>query len=168
MIISKNKVVSLSYELKLDNAAGETVDKADASQPLVFLYGAGNLLPKFESNIADLKVSDNFEFTLDSEDGYGPVIEEAVVELPIDIFMVDGKIDPEMVQVGNVVPMQDNEGRPLDGLIVEVTDEKVKMDFNHPMAGKTLHFSGTILEVREATTEEISHGHVHGPHGHQH
>ncbi|HOI86358.1 MAG TPA: peptidylprolyl isomerase [Lentimicrobium sp.] len=168
MIISKNKVVSLSYELKLDNAAGETVDKADASQPLVFLYGAGNLLPKFESNIADLKVNDNFEFTLDSEDGYGPVIGEAVVELPIDIFMVDGKIDPEMVQVGNVVPMQDNEGRPLDGLIVEVTDEKVKMDFNHPMAGKTLHFSGTILEVREATTEEISHGHVHGPQGHQH
>ncbi|MPL72138.1 FKBP-type peptidyl-prolyl cis-trans isomerase SlyD [bioreactor metagenome] len=168
MIISKNKVVSLTYELKLDNAEGEVVDMADAAQPLVFLYGAGNMLPKFESNLAELKANDDFEFTLSSDDAYGPVIEEAVVELPIDIFMVDGKIDPDMLFVGNVIPMQDNEGRPLDGTVVSISDDKVKMDFNHPMAGKTLHFTGKILELREATAEEISHGHVHGPHGHHH
>ncbi|KAF5066791.1 FKBP-type peptidyl-prolyl cis-trans isomerase SlyD [anaerobic digester metagenome] len=168
MVISKNKVVSLTYELKLDNAEGEVVDMADAAQPLVFLYGAGNMLPKFESNLAELKADDNFEFTLSSDDAYGPVIEEAVVDLPIDIFMVDGKIDPDMLFVGNVIPMQDNEGRPLDGTVVSITDDKVKMDFNHPMAGKTLHFTGKILELREATAEEISHGHVHGPHGHHH
>lgn len=168
MIISKNKVVSLTYKLKLDNAEGEVVDMADAAQPLVFLYGAGNMLPKFESNLAELKANDDFEFTLSSDDAYGPVIEEAVVELPIDIFMVDGKIDPDMLFVGNVIPMQDNEGRPLDGTVVSISDDKVKMDFNHPMAGKTLHFTGKILELREATAEEISHGHVHGPHGHHH
>ena len=168
MIISKNKVVSLTYELKLDNAEGEVVDMADAAQPLVFLYGAGNMLPKFESNLAELKANDDFEFTLSSDDAYCPVIEEAVVELPIDIFMVDGKIDPDMLFVGNVIPMQDNEGRPLDGTVVSISDDKVKMDFNHPMAGKTLHFTGKILELREATAEEISHGHVHGPHGHHH
>lgn len=168
MVISKNKVVSLTYELKLDNAEGEVVDMADAAQPLVFLYGAGNMLPKFESNLAELKADDNFEFTLSSDDAYGPVIEEAVVDLPIDIFMVDGKIDPDMLFVGNVIPMQDNEGRPLDGTVVSISDDKVKMDFNHPMAGKTLHFTGKILELREATAEEISHGHVHGPHGHHH
>jgi len=168
MVISKNKVVSLTYELKLDNAEGEVVDMADAAQPLVFLYGAGNMLPKFESNLAELKADDNFEFTLSSDDAYGPVIEEAVVDLPIDIFMVDGKIDPDMLFVGNVIPMQDNEGRPLDGTVVSITDDKVKMDFNHPMAGKTLHFTGKILDLREATAEEISHGHVHGPHGHHH
>lgn len=168
MVISKNKVVSLTYELKLDNAEGEVVDMADAAQPLVFLYGAGNMLPKFESNLAELKANDSFEFTLSSDDAYGPVIEEAVVDLPVDIFMVDGKIDPDMLFVGNVIPMQDNEGRPLDGTVVSISDDKVKMDFNHPMAGKTLHFTGKILELREATAEEISHGHVHGPHGHHH
>lgn len=168
MVISKDKVVSLSYELKLDKASDEIVDQANADYPLVFLFGAGNLLPKFESHIANLKVNDNFEFTLESEDAYGPVIEEAIVDLPMDIFKVNGEIDPGMLVVGNIIPMQDNEGRPLDGTIVAIENDTVKMDFNHPMAGRTLHFTGKVLDIREATAEEISHGHVHGPHGHHH
>ncbi|HPG33390.1 MAG: FKBP-type peptidyl-prolyl cis-trans isomerase [Lentimicrobiaceae bacterium] len=168
MTISENKVVSLTYELKLDNASGEVVDMADASEPLVFLYGAGNMLPKFESNLANLKVNDNFEFTLASADAYGDFIEEAIIDLPIDIFMVEGKIDPDMLTIGNIIPMQDNEGHPMDGVVVAVENDQVKMDFNHPMAGKTLYFTGKILDLRDATEEELSHGHVHGPHGHHH
>lgn len=168
MTISQNKVVSLTYELKIDNDGGEVVDRADASEPLVFIFGAGNMLPKFESNLANLKVNDNFEFTLDANDAYGEFIEEAIIELPIDVFMVEGKVDADMLRIGNIIPMQDNEGRPMDGVVVAVEDEKVKMDFNHPMAGKTLHFTGTIVDLRDATAEEISHGHVHGEHGHQH
>lgn len=168
MTISQNKVVSLTYELKIDNASGEVVDMADASEPLVFLYGSGNMLPKFESNLADLKVNDNFEFTLKADEAYGDFIEEAIIELPIDVFMVEGKVDADILRIGNVIPMQDNEGRPMDGVVVAVKDEHVKMDFNHPMAGKNLHFTGTILDLRDATAEEISHGHIHGAHGHQH
>ena len=168
MIISQNKVVSLTYELKIDNASGEVVDMADASEPLVFLYGAGNLLPKFESHLLNLKAQDNFEFTLSAADAYGDFTDDAIVTLPIDVFMMDGKIDPEMLRIGNVIPMQDNEGHPLEGVVKSVEKDKVIMDFNHPMAGKNLHFTGSILELRDATPEEISHGHVHGPHGHHH
>ncbi len=82
--------------------------------------------------------------------------------------MVEGKIDPEMLRIGNVIPMQDNQGNPLEGLVIGVDEASVKMDFNHPMAGKTLHFAGTIIDLRDATEEELSHGHVHGAHGHHH
>lgn len=168
MTVSQNKVVSLTYELKIDNASGEVVDVADASQPLVFLFGAGNLLPKFEDNIANLKANDTFEFTLQAADAYGELSQEAIISLPIDIFLVDGKIDPDMLRIGNVIPMQDNEGHPLEGVVKAVEEDAVIMDFNHPMAGKTLHFTGSIIDLRDATQEEISHGHVHGPHGHHH
>jgi len=168
MTVSQNKVVSLTYELKINDASGEVVDIADASQPLVFLYGTGNLLPKFEANIFNLNVNDSFEFTLSAADGYGEFTQEAVVTLPIDIFMIDGKIDPEMLKLGNVIPMQDNEGHPLEGVVKSVEKDAVVMDFNHPMAGKNLYFTGKIIELREATEEELSHGHVHGPHGHHH
>lgn len=168
MNISQNKVVSLTYELKLDSNMGKTVDMADASAPLIFIYGTGSMLPKFESNLENLKVNDTFEFTLDPADAYGEQIDEAIVDLPLDIFKIDGKIDEEMLTVGNFIPMQDNEGHPLEGKILDVNSEHVKMDFNHPLAGKTLHFTGKIVDLRDATADEISHGHVHGPHGHHH
>ena len=168
MNISNNKVVSLTYELKHDNAQGETIEVTDKNSPLVFLYGAGMMLPKFEQNLENLKVNDNFEFTLQADDAYGEIIQEAVIDLPIDVFMVEGKIDPEMLKVDNIIPMQDNQGNPLEGKILEVAEESVKMDFNHPMAGRNLHFTGTIVDLRDATEEEVSHGHVHGAHGHQH
>ncbi|HLN52613.1 MAG TPA: peptidylprolyl isomerase [Lentimicrobium sp.] len=168
MTISQNKVVSLTYELRVDNNMGETVDSADASSPLMFIYGTGSMLPKFESNLKNLRVNDSFAFSLDPEDAYGQLIDEAIVDLPIEIFKIDGKIDEEMLVVGNYVPMQDNEGHPLEGKILEVNNEHVKMDFNHPLAGKTLHFTGKIVDLREATEDEINHGHVHGPHGHHH
>ncbi|HLO92190.1 MAG: FKBP-type peptidyl-prolyl cis-trans isomerase [Chloroflexota bacterium] len=168
MNISQNKVVSLTYELKLNSNLGETVDMADASSPLIFIFGTGSMLPKFESNLENLTVNDTFEFTLDPADGYGDTLEEAIVDLPIEIFKIDGKLDEEMLKVGNFVPMQDNEGNPLEGRIINITDEKVKMDFNHPLAGKTLHFTGQIIDLRDATPDELSHGHVHGPHGHHH
>lgn len=168
MNISKNKVVSLTYELKIDSKQGETVDMADDSAPLVFIYGTGSMLPKFESNLENLGLNETFEFTLDPIDAYGELINEAIVDLPIDIFKVDGKINEEMLSVGNFIPMQDQEGNPMEGKIVSVNDKNVNMDFNHPLAGKTLHFTGQIIDLRDATPEELSHGHVHGAHGHEH
>jgi len=83
-------------------------------------------------------------------------------------FEIDGKFDSERVKVGAEVPMRDNEGHTLVGKVKTITNENVEMDFNHPLAGYDLHFTGEVLDVREASNEELSHGHVHGEHGHQH
>ncbi|MDX5444134.1 MAG: peptidylprolyl isomerase, partial [Hymenobacteraceae bacterium] len=90
------------------------------------------------------------------------------VPLPKHIFEVDGEINDEMLQPGNFIPMADQEGNQLQGQVVEVTDEAVIMDFNHPLAGKDMFFKGKVEKVREATQEEIDHGHVHGEGGHHH
>lgn len=168
MQIEKNTVVSLSYTLKADNSEGEIIEVAKETDPLVFLYGTGNMLPRFEENLAKLKTGDDFEFRLESVDAYGEYDDNAVIDLDIDIFRIDGKIDEEMLAIGNMIPMRDSEGHMLQGRVLAVTPESVKMDFNHPMAGQNLHFTGSILDVREATAEEISHGHVHGHGGHHH
>jgi len=164
MNVSKNKVVSISYELKVD---GDLIDAAQADNPLVFLYGHGQLLPLFEDNIKDLAEGDSFEFMIPSKDGYGEVNDQAIVELPKEIFVIDGELQEDLLVIGNRLPMRDSEGNALDGTVVEVTDNSVVMDFNHPLAGKDLYFTGKVENVREATAEEISHGHVHGM-GHDH
>ena len=101
------------------------------------------------------------------EDGYGDFNPEAVVDLPSNLFMQDGKL-VEQVKLGERLQMQDNQGNMHQGQVLEITAETVKMDFNHPLAGQVLNFSGEILDLREATEEELSHGHVHGPGGHEH
>jgi len=168
MQITKNKVVSLSYILKRDNAQGEIIEETRAGDPLVFLYGIGQMLPKFEEHLSTLKTGDDFEFTLSSDEAYGEMDQDAIIDLDKSIFMVDGKIDDEMLAIGNVIPMRDDQGHMLQGIVVNVTNDSVRMDFNHPMAGNTLHFTGNVIEVREATAEEISHGHAHGAGGHHH
>jgi FKBP-type peptidyl-prolyl cis-trans isomerase SlyD len=163
MKIASNKVVSMTYELKLDNQDGELVQRVEKDKPFVYLFGIGGLLPVFEKSLENLVVGDTFAFGLTAEDGYGQRNDDAVVALDKSIFEVEGKVDEEMLKVGNVVPMQNDQGQPLNGMVLEVTEDKIKMDFNHPLAGKDLHFTGEILDVREATEEELSHGHVHGP-----
>jgi FKBP-type peptidyl-prolyl cis-trans isomerase SlyD len=161
MIVAKDKVVSLTYELRLDNPKGNMVESLSNDSPLVFIFGTGNLLPKFEENIAGLKVGDRFDFNLNATDAYGEVNNEAVVNVPISAFSVNGSIDHEMLQIGNKIPMQDSSGNKLTGSVKEVTDEAVKMDFNHPLAGNHLYFNGEITDIREATEEEMMHGHIH-------
>ena len=168
MIIEKNQVVSLTYELRSPDAAGQVVEVADPKNPLTFLFGTGNMLEAFERNLNGLKVGDTFGFTLTSDEAYGPMDEEAIFDLPIETFMVDGKLAEEMVLPGSVVTMRDQNGYPVRGKVVSRSLETVKMDFNHPMAGQSLSFKGEIVEVRPATSEELAHGHVHGPGGHHH
>ena len=168
MQITKNTVVSLSYILKRDNANGEIIEETKAGDPLVFLYGNGQMLPKFEEHLSTLSTGDKFEFTLSSNDAYGEMDQDAIIDLDKSIFMVDGITDDEMLSIGNVIPMRDEQGHMLQGIVVSVTDDLVRMDFNHPMAGNTLHFKGNVIEVRTATAEELSHGHAHGAGGHHH
>lgn len=166
--IKNQTVVSLSYILKQDNAEGAVIEIAKETEPLVFIYGIGQMIPKFEENLNTLSMGDSFEFTLLSADAYGEFEADAIIDLEKSIFMIDGELDHEMLTVGNLIPMRDNHGNMLQGKVVNVSDEVVKMDFNHPMAGKNLHFSGKILNVREASADELNHGHVHGEGGHQH
>ena len=156
MKVEKNKMVSLVYELRESNSEGRIIETLDESKPLNFVYGSGRLLPVFESNINSLNSGDAFKFNMNSDMAYGEKREDMIVDVPIAVFETDGKINEEICQVGNEVPMMDTDGNPINGIINEITDTYVKMDFNHPMAGLDLFFSGKIIDVREATEEEIA------------
>ncbi len=162
MEIAKDRVVSLTYVLRKDSKDGDLLEEVKDDRPLTFLYGGGSLLPKFEENISGLAVGDNFSFDLKAEDAYGLVNEDAIVNVPKAAFEVNGKVDDNLLKLGNTIPMQDNAGNRLNGIVVDITGESVKMDFNHPLAGDNLFFSGTVESIREATDEELNHGHVHG------
>jgi FKBP-type peptidyl-prolyl cis-trans isomerase SlyD len=154
--IGKYAMVTLTYDLRVDDENGEVVEQATEAQPLEFLYGAGAMLPKFESQLAGLREGEPFTIRLSKNDAYGDVNEEAVVELPKHVFLVGGKFDDELIQIGNTVPMMSSNGQRLNGLVLEVNDEVVTMDFNHPLAGEDLFFAGKVLAVREASDEEVA------------
>jgi FKBP-type peptidyl-prolyl cis-trans isomerase SlyD len=158
----------MTYVLREENAEGLLIQEVKEDRPFVYLFGVAGLLPAFKENIKGLKMGDDFAFVLTKEDAYGLPSEENVLQLDKKIFEIDGKFDDENIQEGVVVPMEDENGYPLSGKILKVADDHVLVDFNHPLAGIDLHFSGKILEVREATQEEMEHGHVHGAHGHHH
>ncbi|MDR3366552.1 MAG: peptidylprolyl isomerase [Prevotellaceae bacterium] len=155
MQISKNKVVSLSYQLTVD---GDVVDKATSQNPLSFIFGSGMLLPKFEANIEGKRTGDGFKFTLTPAEGYGEVDEKNINEFPLDAFMVDGQLEEGLLAEGAVVPMQDSEGNVFSATVLEVKENSVELDFNHPLAGMELSFEGQIVEVRNATEKELAKG----------
>ncbi|MDX2246358.1 MAG: FKBP-type peptidyl-prolyl cis-trans isomerase [Bacteroidia bacterium] len=168
MTISPQKVVSITYQLRLDTVDGEFVEEVTLEEPLVFLFGAGNMLPAFEDNLEGLSTGDAFNFSLSSIDAYGELNEDAIIELPKGAFMVDGVLAEDMLVLGNIVPMRDQDGNTLRGRIISMDDSIVEMDFNHPLAGRDLFFQGEIVQIRPATREEIAHGHVHGHGGVHH
>lgn len=153
MKITENQFVSLAYELKVD---GKVVDSASTERPLDFIFGMGMLLPAFEAQIENKVVGDKFAFTLTPEQGYGAFNEQAIVELPKEIFMVDGKVAEDLLVVGNSLPMGDNQGNRMMGVIKNVGDTAITMDFNHPMAGQTLNFSGSVVMVRPSTEDDAA------------
>lgn len=153
MKIEKNSYVSLAYRLTVD---GNVVEDVKAEAPLDFIFGVGMLLPKFEANVENKVVGDKFAFTLSPEEGYGEYIADAIVELPKNIFEVEGKFNDEVVHVGAVLPMMDNQGNHMYGNVEAIGAETVKMNFNHPMAGKTLNFEGEVAGVREATDADMA------------
>ena len=153
MKVENSKMVAVNYTLTVD---GQVADQNQPGKPLEFICGAGMLLPKFEGAIIGKEPGEKVSFTLEPKDGYGEVIAEAIVELPKTIFMIDGKVAEEMLFVGNIVPMSDAEGHRMNGIIKEVKDETIMMDFNHPMAGKTLNFEVEVVSVRDVTPEDLA------------
>lgn len=161
-------MVSMTYILKEENGSGKVIQEVTKDRPFVYLFNMGGILPAFKSNLHGMRAGENFSFILKKEEAYGLPSQENILTLDKKIFEVDGQFDELNIKPGAIIPMEDEEGFPLTGKIVEVAADNVLVDFNHPLAGMDLYFEGEILEVREATVEEITHGHVHGPHGHHH
>ena len=157
MKIETNKYVTLAYELHVgEDGEKELMERATKEIPLEFIYGTNSMLQSFEDQLKGKVVGDTFEFTLTPDEAYGEFEDEKIIELPKSVFEVDGKVDDELLEEGKTIPMMDTEGNRLLGSVVEVKDNVVSMDFNHPLSGEILHFTGDILEVRDATTEEIA------------
>jgi len=157
MKISEDKMVSLTYDLTVEeDGKKELMEKATREQPLMFVFGMGMMLKAFESNIVGLEAGDKFSFTLSPEEAYGEYFEDRVAELPKKIFEVDGKFDSERIAEGETLPMMSADGSRFMGSVLEVKPEVVVMDFNHPLAGESLHFEGEVIDVHEATPEEIA------------
>jgi FKBP-type peptidyl-prolyl cis-trans isomerase SlyD len=169
MIIDKNKVVTLNYKLQHDNENGELVEETFGGQPLVFLYGAGQMIPEFENQLAGKKAGDNLAFGIKSVDAYGEHNPEAIVAIPKAVLGIENQEEAdEVLQVGRVLPLKDQQGRNFTGVVTAVDPENVTLDLNHPMAGIDLFFTVSVEEVRAATASEVEHGHVHGAGGHHH
>lgn len=164
MTIDKNHVVSLQYTLNAIEENGEKtfIEKTDAENPFIFLYGVGMMLPKFEEQLQGMVAGEQKSFTIIPEEGYGDKDENAKTELPLAMFEESG-----MPPVGAILPLQDAQGNHVNASVLEITPEVVIVDLNHPMAGKTLHFDIEVAETRPATEEELSHGHAHGIDGNE-
>lgn len=168
--ISENTVVTITYDLSVtdENQQKVLVESAEADAPMVFIFGLSGLPEEFERQLDGKNVGDPFSFSLTPEQAYGEYDQQALVEIPKEVFLIDGKLDDEMLQPGNFLPMADNEGNHMQAKVVSIGDTTVQMDFNHPLAGMVMHFDGKVEAVRPATAEELDHGHVHGEGGHHH
>lgn len=156
MQISKDTVVSLHYKLQVQ---GQEID-ASHDKPLEYLHGHGMMIAGFEKQLEGLSAGDNYDFVVIPSEGYGEFDQNAVVDLDKSIFMVDGMLSDQVFE-GAQLQMTDQNGQRMPGVVLEVAENTVKMDFNHQLAGQELHFTGNIVSVRQASDTEISHGHVH-------
>jgi len=159
MKVAKNTVVSIAYTLK--DTEGNILDTAEESSPLVYLHGCGNLIVGMERAIDDRAVGESFEITIPPDEAYGTFDDELVWEL--DKSQFEGVGDFE---VGSQFLLEMDDQQILVE-IVEIQDEFVIVDGNHELADETLEFEVKVVDVRDATPEEIEHGHVHGPEGHE-
>ena len=159
MKAQQNNYVEVTYTLIVGENDGEAtvMEQATKERPFRFIFGMNMLLPKFEEGLLGKEIGESFDIKISPADAYGEYEEERVVNLSLDLFKDEnGKIDTSMVAPDHTLPMMDNEGNVMHGTVVEVTDNHVKMDFNHPLAGEELHFVGEVIESREATLEEMA------------
>lgn len=159
MQIAENKVAVVNYVLRDDE--GTILDQSEDGS-FGYLHGAQNIITGLENALAGKSAGDEVSVSIAPEDAYGPKMEEAIQEVPRDMFPEDAEIEP-----GMQFQAQTPEGQMMALTIVEVKEDVVVTDANHPLAGRTLNFEVKIIEVRDATEEEISHGHVHGADGHE-
>lgn len=161
MVIENNAVVTIGYTLKDDN--GDVIDSSEQHGDLAYLHGHQNIVEGLEEALTGKSAGDSVQTSVPPEKGYGIRQEELVFQVPRDRLPED-----EELQLGMQFRAQSAEGQELVVTLVELGDDEVTLDGNHPLAGQTLNFDIEVKEIREATAEELDHGHVHGPDGHQH
>jgi FKBP-type peptidyl-prolyl cis-trans isomerase SlyD len=140
-----------------DENGRHLVEETKEGQPFSFISGFGFALDKFEEIITKTAQGENFDFSLTKEEAYGDYHDEYVLDLERDVFSINGHFDHEHIYKDAIVPLQNEEGQRFNGRVLEVGEEKVKIDLNHPLAGEELFFVGTVLENRDATEAEIQH-----------
>ena len=137
MKIAQNTVVEFSYDLEVD---GQIVDKATQERPLDYIHGTGSLLPKLEEHIEGMEPGSKFDVTLSPVDGYGEVDPSRIIDLPKAAFEVNGEVREDLLVPGNTIPMMNSMGGVIPGVVIEVTEDSVKMDLNHQMADSDTGF----------------------------
>lgn len=164
MDTTPNYNIEVSYDLYVNDETGQPmlVEKTSEDHPFKFINGLGFALEAFEANILTTAEGESFSFVIPVEDAYGEFQKEHVLELKKDIFTINGKFDDSRIYPGSVVPMTNEDGNHFNGIVKEIKDNVVIMDFNHPLAGKALTFKGKVLSKREATQEEIQKFLNHG------
>lgn len=160
MNIAKDKVVSIDYTLTNDK--GDVLDSSSGREPLAFLQGYGNLIPGLEKELEGKAKGDKLVAIIPPEEAYGVRSEEMVQDVPIENFE-----KPEDIHVGAQFQVQMQEHVHI-ATVTEVKENIITVDMNHPLADETLHFDVEVMDVREASKEELEHGHVHGEGGHHH
>lgn len=177
MKIEDLKVGKLVYTIQADDANGEILESATEEKPRVMMFGVGRIMKSFSDGLRSLEAGDSFAFTIAPDEAFGWHDDEKMMDVPLNVFMEDGQIREDLLVVGNVIKLQDKDGHPFDGRIVQVDEDHVVMDFNHPLAGRSLFVKGKVLKVREPTIEEMDaeveyrknqghHCHHHHEHGH--
>jgi FKBP-type peptidyl-prolyl cis-trans isomerase SlyD len=160
-LVANNMVVSFHYTLK--NASGEVLDSSIEAQPLTYLHGYGQIVPGLENALLGKASGSAVKVTVAPEEGYGAYRDELVISVPRkEVGLPDG------ISVGSIVELHSSQGESFPARVTELTEEQVVLDANHPLAGESLFFEVELTAIRPATTEEIEHGHVHGPGGHHH
>lgn len=161
MALASNKVVTIAYTVKDDE--GKIVDQATTSNPYSFLSGQNHILPRLEEAIGEMLIGSKKSVTLSPEEGYGEIQEEGIQQVKRSDFPPDMEL-----KVGSRYMADMGDGRHMPFFISTISGDDITIDFNHPLAGKTLNFEVELLNIREATEEEIRHGHVHEIGGHPH
>jgi len=146
MKIEKNSLVKLAYILKYDDANGDIIENVSPENPLEITVGTEDLLEKFEEKILGLKKDDTFEFVLSPEDAYGNYDEEGIVGVPKTELLAETEDDVVILE-GMIIPVVTDDGEEMEAVVLDIENEIVTLDFNHPLAGETLYFSGKIVEI---------------------
>lgn len=156
MRINNDALVKLHYKLYCGNGTDDEdfVEETTEETPLEFIFGAGLMLPAFEAELVGKSDGDEFDFVLDPQNAYGPRQDDLNITLDKEVFFVDGAFDDEMVAEDEYLPMLTADGQQVLGRVVKVNENTVEMDFNHDLAGETLHFIGHIVEVSQPTEED--------------
>lgn len=152
-----NKLIAAQYQLFTisDNGERKLVEETTKEQPFVFITGFDAALDALEERLENLKLGEKFDFELDKEKAFGEYETSRVIELNKEMFIVDGQFDSKNIFKGAQIPLKNEDGNFFIGTVLEIGDAAVKVDLNHPLAGKKLNFKGYIIENREATKDEI-------------